>query len=860
MHYPWWYVPHLTSPMLIAAISVLHVLVSHYAVGGGLFLAVETGYAYRTGNRGYLDYLHRHAGFFILLTVVFGAITGVGIWWTIGLASPLATETLIRTFVFGWATEWAFFIVEITSAFLFYYFWGRLAERVHVAIGWIYAIAAWISLVLITGITSFMLNPGDWALNDPALQNFWVKFFNPQFLPQTIARTGGALLLSSLYIYLHASLTLRDDRLRDLIVARSARPALLGIVTVVVGAAGWYYFLPPSAAASILSAAALTVLFALLFALGAVVFVLLYVGPYRNPGWLSPGFALSLCLFGVAAFATGEFLREAVRKPFVVYNVVLSNQVLPDQVSTLRRDGYLNGGRWTKAFVERRYPQTLVDGRIDGQKLLALPPQDRVALGQTLFQYHCNDCHAAGDGYSGVGPLLRGRSRALIRSTVDHLESVYFMPPWCGTPAEAELLTDYLASINPPRPSGMRLGVAEPSRPTPHVSPSDSQPSIPPSTSPASSLVDPSPQAVPAPFWFVQFFKGLGFTLHMVPMNLWYAGLLVALALHVNRNPWARRFAGRLLRQMPVLVALGVNFGIVPLLFIQLAYNRVFYPATILMAWFWLGIIALLIPAYYGVYAYAWGLKNGVDRLTRWRKIAGWLAAIFFLTIGFLFANGLSLMDQTGRWADLWLAHQTAGAAHGLALNLGDPTVWPRWLLMFGLALGTTAVWLLVDAFWISSKNDDPAYRHWAIGFAKKLYTVGMVWAAVAGVWYVFGSWSQPVYDAMFHGWRLPLTLLTAVAPGLPWLLILLVDRVANSRLLVLGAAMAQFGVLAVNAISRQVVQNVTLQPVLDVAAQPTNTQWSPLAMFLITFILGVCVIVWMISQVICNVKASDAR
>ena len=43
MHYPWWYVPHLTAPMLIAVIATVHVLVSHYAVGGGLFLAVEVG-------------------------------------------------------------------------------------------------------------------------------------------------------------------------------------------------------------------------------------------------------------------------------------------------------------------------------------------------------------------------------------------------------------------------------------------------------------------------------------------------------------------------------------------------------------------------------------------------------------------------------------------------------------------------------------------------------------------------------------------------------------------------------------------------------------------------------------------------
>jgi len=76
MHYPWWYVPQATAPMLIALIAVVHVLVSHYAVGGGLFLAIETGYAYRSGDQDYLGYLRRHARFFILLTVVFGAITG----------------------------------------------------------------------------------------------------------------------------------------------------------------------------------------------------------------------------------------------------------------------------------------------------------------------------------------------------------------------------------------------------------------------------------------------------------------------------------------------------------------------------------------------------------------------------------------------------------------------------------------------------------------------------------------------------------------------------------------------------------------------------------------------------------------
>jgi cytochrome bd ubiquinol oxidase subunit I len=464
MHYPWWYVPFLTAPMLIAVISVVHVLVSHYAVGGGLFLAVEVRHAYRTQNREYLDYLHGHARFFILLTVVFGAITGVGIWWTIGLSSPLATEVLIRTFVFGWATEWVFFVIELVSAFIFLYYWDRLAEKTHVAIGWIYAAAAWISLVLITGITAFMQNSGQWGI-DPDSQNFWTAFFNPQFLPQTVARTGGALLLSSLYVYLHASLTISNPALRNLIASRSARPAMLGAVLITTGGAGWYLLLPDSAVATLASAAVLNVLVVLIFALTAVVFALLYLGPYRNPGWLSPGFAGSLCLFGIAAFSTGEFIREAIRKPYIVNNVVLANQVLPTGVAQLQKDGYLSGGIWTKAFVASHYPKAMVadeeaidesDQTIDGRELLKLPPKDRVALGRMIFLHHCNDCHAEQLGYSAAGPLLQGRSRDKVLDRVKHLDDNYFMPPWCGTDEEAQLLTDYLMTINWPRPAGPR--------------------------------------------------------------------------------------------------------------------------------------------------------------------------------------------------------------------------------------------------------------------------------------------------------------------------------------------------------------------------------------------------------------------
>ena len=373
-------------------------------------------------------------------------------------------------------------------------------------------------------------------------------------------------------------------------------------------------------------------------------------------------------------------------------------------------------------------------------------------------------------------------------------------------------------------------------------------------------LVQSTSPGLPAPTWFVQFFKALGFTLHMVPMNLWYAGLLIALWLHWRGSEQGRHFAGRLLRQMPVIVAVGVNLGIVPLLFIQLAYYKVFYPATILMAWFWLAIIALLIPAYYGVYAYALGLSREAaapqSRNAAWRTAAGWCSALLFLAIGFLFANGLSLMDHVGRWVELWNAHNIAGAATGTALNVGDPTLWPRWLLMFGLALGTTAVWVLVDAVFLTRGTTDDAYQRWAWGFARKLYTFGMIWAAAAGSWYVFHTWSSGLRETMFHGPLLWLTIATAVAPGLPWLMMMTAGLCPAKRATVAAVAFCQLGVLGVNAASRQIVQNVNLKPVFDVLAQPTATEWGPLAMFLIVFVVGLIVVGWMIAQIMkCNAK-----
>ncbi len=372
------------------------------------------------------------------------------------------------------------------------------------------------------------------------------------------------------------------------------------------------------------------------------------------------------------------------------------------------------------------------------------------------------------------------------------------------------------------------------------------------------TLIGPSnPLGYPAPYGFLIFFKVLGFTLHTIPMNLWYAGIVLAMLLRWRGGEHARRLAARLMRQMPIIIALGINFGIIPLLFIQVAYYRVFYPATVLMAWPWFSIIPLLTVAYYGVYVYVSGLKADEAHLSPIRQAAGWVSAVLFIGIGFLFSNALSLMVNVAAWPTLWERTSVAGAALGIALNVGDASLWPRWLMMFGLALTTTAAYIVVDAAFFAGRESD-AYRRWVAGFAPKLYTVGLVWFALAGTWYTFGTWPTSLRQAMFGGPRLVLTLLTALAPGLPWLVIAM-QRRGITRWWALLTGLAQFGVLAINAVSRQVVQNLELSRFLDVTAEAVRTQWGPMILFLISFAVGVAIILWMVRQVVLAERRATA-
>ncbi len=464
MNYPVWDVPFIGSGWVIGGIAIFHVLVSHFAIGGGFYLPMAEAKALREGRDDWMEVIRGHAKFFLVLTATFGAVTGVAIWFSIGLANPEGTSTLIHNFVFGWAIEWCFFIIEITAASVYYYTWGKVDDKTHLRIGWVYAGSAWMSLVVINGILTFMLTPGEaWlavAGTGEEASRFWNAFFNPTYWPSLILRTLICISLAGIWAFITASridiykqLTLKTEVMRW--SAKWLLPAFLLLPVVFL----WFLYQLPAARLDLLRigistigagtftqvtrAALVTVM------TSATIAAVIYFLAYRNPRDFSFGHAVAVLLLALAVTASTEYAREMLRKPYVVANHMYSNGIRIGSVEDFNRDGYLARSPWITA-AEREAWATPADGTLVPA---AAPGTDTLARGQMMFRGQCMACHTV-DGYRTMRGLLAGRDRTSIVNILDMLhkqgdDSPYkaFMPPLVGTMDERAALADYLYSL-----------------------------------------------------------------------------------------------------------------------------------------------------------------------------------------------------------------------------------------------------------------------------------------------------------------------------------------------------------------------------------------------------------------------------
>jgi mono/diheme cytochrome c family protein len=422
MSFPVWELDTLGGSLLIALIAVTHAYVAQLAVGGGLFLWLTELRAQRRGDVQLTRYVHRHTRFFLLLTMVFGGVSGVGIWFVIGLVHPTATSSLIHTFVFGWAIEWVFFLVEVVALLIFHYRYEQLDDKTRAQVAMVYALAAWLSLFVINGILSFMLTPGGW-LNSG---DFWQGFFNPTFFPSLAYRSFASLLFAGLFAGITAVATADADE-RQRLLRWAGRWLLLPMVGL--AASGYWYLecLPAEIARRTFIENPETRPFVLLFIGGAaVVFVLGVLSLARLPRILQGAVTALLIVAGLGWSGGFEYMREIARKPYIIYGYMYSNGIKVSDLPALRKSGLLAASRWSAHKT--------------------ITPANERAVGRDLFNVACASCHTRGGIYNDVGKRSGELSKLGIEAVIEGMGVFHdYMPPWVGKPAERRALAAHIA-------------------------------------------------------------------------------------------------------------------------------------------------------------------------------------------------------------------------------------------------------------------------------------------------------------------------------------------------------------------------------------------------------------------------------
>lgn len=258
----------------------------------------------------------------------------------------------------------------------------------------------------------------------------------------------------------------------------------------------------------------------------------------------------------------------------------------------------------------------------------------------------------------------------------------------------------------------------------------------------------PDPLPLPMPPSALKALLVATFALHLMAVNLGVGGAVLGAAHALRGRSEDRELLRRLAPVLPGGVTFAITLGVAPLLFLQLSYGSFVYPASVLTAVPWLALIFLLMAGYALLYRF-------VDAQAREASgaPAGLAGALLLLGVGLALVNTTTLSLRP----DLWEA-QAAASPHGLRLNFGDPTLWPRYLHLAVGIVSMAGLFLAAWGAWRGHAYARQAGLRWFIGTTASQ----LAW----GSW-LLAKQPAPVLDLLLDGRSGPsLTLWSSTALG----------------------------------------------------------------------------------------------
>lgn len=428
MNFPVVEFPWLGNGMVIAIIAIVHVLVSHGVAIGASTLMVSLEYVgIKKNNEGLISIAKKISKWVLIITTTVGAMTGVGIWFSTTVIQPDSIGSLLRIFFWAWFVEWLVFITEVIMLIIYFYTWEKWqgAKRyIHNRIGMGLVFFSWFTMAIITGILSAKLTPGKWT----ETLSFWNAFFNPTYLPSLAFRTFIAVVLAIALISVFIKFFVKDKSLQGDVFSVFGKINSIALPLLLLTGV-WYLFNIPEQAYDLVvwSTGMPEQMFTVINVTGLLVFVAFGLWMLVKPKTVSLILTIAIFFSSIGFIAEFEFVRESVRKPFIIYDYMYANGILEKNVETYNEEGYLPNSTFAK--------------------VKEVTSENMYEAGEEIYKGQCLACHTI-DGWRdkrAFADRINGWSEEALDDYIANLhEARPFMPPFVGTDEERKALAHYL--------------------------------------------------------------------------------------------------------------------------------------------------------------------------------------------------------------------------------------------------------------------------------------------------------------------------------------------------------------------------------------------------------------------------------
>ena len=338
----------------------------------------------------------------------------------------------------------------------------------------------------------------------------------------------------------------------------------------------------------------------------------------------------------------------------------------------------------------------------------------------------------------------------------------------------------------------------------------------------------PTPDTIPAPWGFFELLLILTFFCHLIFMNAMLGSAMIALVREMRTQPTDPPPCQDIAGKLPYTIAFAVNFGVAPLLFLQVLYGHFIYTSSILMGAYWLSIIGLLILSYYSAYLY----KMATNLPAATRKLTLAASLVLLLAIAFLFVNNISLLQNPQVWSSYF---QNPG---GILFNLADPTLLPRYLHFVVASVATGGLFLAILALFQQKRGENGAAKRLSTGM--KWFTYATVVEIGTGIPFLF-SLPKNVQQMFIGGDPLHTALFLASLVAAYYCIYYGIKE----RVWPATASMAATVLLMV------LVRDLARQAYLAKYFHPSDLQvvpqWSPLFLFVAILVIGIAAVIYML-------------